>query len=106
MLSLVVGAAAFSAPALHSRRPAVACIRATAPAAEGTAVEPEVRPPRDEAEMLAQATAAVVRGKESGLTRFTLRLFLPRDGELVPPDESWQGGIMQLYAVASPLVVS
>jgi len=33
-----------------------------------------------------------------------LRLLLPRGGNLVPPDESWEGGILQLYSVCSPLV--
>ena len=38
--------------------------------------------------------------------RYTLRLFLPRgeDQKLYPTDESWQGGIMQLYTACTPLV--
>merc|ERR1719399_2223500 len=54
--------------------------------------------------MLSQASAAVLRAREDGKTRATLRLFLPRGEGLSPPDESWQGGIMQLYAACSPLV--
>lgn len=54
--------------------------------------------------MLQQAEGAVLRARDAGVTRFTLRLFLPRDGGLAPPDESWQGGIMQLFAACSPLV--
>jgi len=56
--------------------------------------------------MLSQASAAVLRAQASGVNRGTLRLFLPRgdDGALYPPDESWQGGIMQLFLACSPLV--
>ena len=43
------------------------------------------------------------RAQADGITRGILRLFLPRDGELSPPDESWTGGIMELYRAASPL---
>ena len=56
--------------------------------------------------MLQQAVACVSRAKADGVSRHILRMFLPRgemDG-LVPPDESWEGGIMQLFSVASPLV--
>mmetsp|Transcript_688 Transcript_688/g.1229 ORF Transcript_688/g.1229 Transcript_688/m.1229 type:complete len:246 (+) Transcript_688:343-1080(+) len=53
--------------------------------------------------MIEQAVAAVSRAREEGRNRLILRLFLPRDGELTPPDESWVGGIMQLYATCSPL---
>ena len=38
-----------------------------------------------------------------GVNRHTLRLFLPRGDGLSPPDESWEGGIMQLFAACSPL---
>ena len=57
-------------------------------------------------EMLNQAAGAVTRAQGDGISRAILRLFLPRGDmeNLVPPDESWQGGIMQLYLVASPLV--
>ena len=66
---------------------------------------PAVLPPRDKKEMLTQATAAVAKAKEAGLNRYILRMFLPRGeaDELSPPDESWEGGIMQLYYAASPL---
>ena len=53
--------------------------------------------------MLAQAVGAVKGASESGINRYVLRLFLPRDGELTPPDESWVGGIMQLFATCSPV---
>ena len=47
----------------------------------------------------------MARAKEAGLNRYILRMFLPRGeaDELSPPDESWEGGIMQLYYAASPL---
>eukprot|EP00965_Chrysotila_dentata_P222417 6192955-Pleurochrysis_carterae.AAC.3 len=53
--------------------------------------------------LLAEAAAATERAREAGVTRGILRLMLPRGGGLVPPDESWEGGIMQLFAVTSPL---
>jgi hypothetical protein len=53
--------------------------------------------------MLGQAAAAVKRARAEGVNRFVLRLFLPRGDGLSPPDESWQGGIMQLFSVCSPL---
>ena len=61
-------------------------------------------PPTDKAQMMQQATDAVARARSDGIDRVTLRLFLPRGDELSPPDESWVGGIMQLYSVCSPLV--
>ena len=56
--------------------------------------------------MLTQASAAVTRAREDGKQRCILRLFLPRgeDRNLFPPDESWEGGIMQLFYECSPLV--
>jgi len=50
-----------------------------------------------------QAAAAVGRARADGVDRHTLRLFLPRGDGLSPPDESWEGGIMQLFAACSPL---
>jgi hypothetical protein len=56
--------------------------------------------------MLQQAASAIGRAREAGISRCTLRVFLPRGdaGDLCPTDESWQGGIMQLYKACSPLV--
>merc|ERR1719453_2241840 len=45
-----------------------------------------------------------MRARDAGVKRYILRLFLPRGDGLSPPDESWQGGIMQLYAACSPMV--
>jgi len=91
-------------PACHPAAPALG-MTVHMTATEATALAPPaVRPPADRENMLGQAADAVRRAKADGINRFTLRLFLPRDGELQPPDESWEGGIMQLYAAASPLV--
>ena len=79
-------------------------------------------------EMVRQAASAMKQAKEQGTTRQIVRILLPRDADadkfgrffedeasnkdssslsaggttLVPPDESWQGGIMQLYRAAAP----
>jgi len=77
-------------------------------------------------EMLSMASQAVADAYEKGKTRQVIRLLLPRDPKsgqlgqyfedeamtsnriessnmlLVPPDETWQGGIMQLYRAAVP----
>lgn len=72
-------------------------------------------------EMVRQSSSAMKDAYESGVTRQTVRILLPRSSEndqlgrmvendaefdmrsavLVPPDETWQGGIMQLYRAAS-----
>jgi hypothetical protein len=72
-------------------------------------------------EMVRQSSAAMKDAYESGVTRQMVRILLPRSSEndqlgrliendaewdmrssvLVPPDETWQGGIMQLYRAAS-----
>jgi len=67
-------------------------------------------------EMVRQASACIKAAASDGNTRQIIRVLLPRDetsGDfgkyvetrdggraLVPPDESWQGGIMQLYRAA------
>jgi len=70
-------------------------------------------------EMVRQASSAVKEAADQGMTRQIVRVLLPRDAtygdfgkalessseidtSLVPPDESWQGGIMQLYRAAAP----
>lgn len=72
--------------------------------------------------MVNQASKAVNDAYEAGISRQMMRVLLPRDpmnaqlGQfyeddaevdtanviLVPPDETWQGGIMQLYRSAEP----
>jgi hypothetical protein len=72
--------------------------------------------------MIRQASSAVKEAAADGTTKQIVRLLLPRDSgagdfgryleggsvdakevSLVPPDESWQGGIMQLYRAAAPM---
>lgn len=73
-------------------------------------------------EMVRQAATAMKQAAAAGQKRQIVRLLLPRDptaadfgkaieatvkddmqsAVLVPPDESWQGGIMQLYRAAAP----
>lgn len=78
-------------------------------------------------EMISQASQCMSDAYEKGMTRQLVRILLPRStdqgklGEmfeadaqwtygtaeemkLVPTDESWQGGIMQLYRAATPTV--
>ena len=66
------------------------------------AVEPPKCPLNAEAQLLA-ARDAVLQAAADGVTRQQLRTLLRRDGELVPPDETWTGGIMQLYGACRPL---
>lgn len=73
-------------------------------------------------EMVREVSKCMLDAKEMGIYRQIIRILLPRDpaseqiGQyfesdanldtsdliLVPPDETWQGGIMQLYRAASP----
>lgn len=76
-------------------------------------------------EMIRQAAACSKQATNDGITNQMIRVLLPRDinsgdfgiyrelsmkddnmsdsnVQLVPPDESWQGGIMQLYRAALP----
>ena len=74
-------------------------------------------------EMVRQAATAMKQAAAAGQTRQMVRILLPRDraandlgqaveelvsddtlseSVLTPPDESWQGGIMQLYRAALP----
>mmetsp|Transcript_16117 Transcript_16117/g.44651 ORF Transcript_16117/g.44651 Transcript_16117/m.44651 type:complete len:207 (-) Transcript_16117:460-1080(-) len=72
-------------------------------------------------EMVRQAATTMKDAYQAGVTRQIIRVLLPRSPDndqllqyiendadvdmassvLVPPDETWQGGIMQLYRVAS-----
>jgi len=81
----------------------------------------ELRIPLSFDEMVNQASSAMEDAYKQGMTRQIIRLLLPRSatndqllqyyeddaetgtGEivLVPTDETWQGGIMQLYRAAS-----
>ena len=66
------------------------------------AVEPPKCPLNAEAQLLA-ARDAILRASNDGVTRQQLRTLLRRDGDLVPPDETWTGGIMQLYGACLPV---
>ena len=79
--------------------------------------------------LISDASQTMTQAYEAGITRQTVRILLPRDANnaqlgqyfeedaevggssgtfggkdmvLVPPDETWQGGIMQLYRAAAP----
>ena len=69
------------------------------------AVEPPKCPLNAEAQLLA-ARDAILRASNDGVTRQQLRTLLRRDGDLVPPDETWTGGIMQLYGACRPVWTS
>jgi hypothetical protein len=76
-------------------------------------------------EMVRQASTAMADAYEAGITRQMMRVLLPRDPTaanlgtyfesdadvdtqeliLAPPDETWQGGIMQLYRACAPTVL-
>lgn len=92
-------------PVRVARAPVVVACAAAAAGVSTSATADALKPPPSKNEMLSQAAAAVKRAQDDGVARCTLRLFLPRgeDENLVPPDESWQGGIMQLYSACTPL---
>ena len=89
-----------SAAALAPSTPAPRRSRIYTAVAEPETTEKAVEPPKcplnAEAQLLA-ARDAILRASKDGVTRQQLRTLLRRDGELVPPDETWTGGIMQLY---------
>jgi Domain of unknown function (DUF1995) len=89
----------------------------------GTSTGPAGGCPLTWEEMVRQAASAVRVAAADGMTRQFVRVLLPRDAAnadfglfaendgnddsrgsslLVPPDESWQGGIQQLYRAAAP----
>ena len=63
--------------------------------------------PTTKEQMIAAAVEAVKRAKADGVNNQRLRILLPsprQPGVLIAPDETWEGGIMQLYQTCSPLV--
>ena len=112
MLALTVAGLAFNAgirtaPSPITARVAVPTLCAAPAAPVATTAAKPLKPPANVDEMLQQAAKAVDLARADGKNRFILRLFLPKDREeanLYPPDESWEGGIMQLYYACSPLV--
>ena len=98
----------------------------TTDASEETSARPStIYIPLSFEEMVKQVSSAMEDAMKAGKKRQTLRILLPRSSDnedlgqffetdvvdpdpsayvdtiLVPPDESWQGGIMQLYRAAS-----
>ncbi len=91
-----------------------------------SAVNNSLQIPLSYNEMIQQASSCISDAYEMGMTRQIVRILLPRDAssgqlgeffeadaqitdraksqemKLVPTDESWQGGIMQLYRSALP----
>jgi len=83
---------------------------------------PPQSPPFDLPSLIRQVKASVLLAQAEGIARQEIRTPLPRskgardlgrlyegrtdgyDTELVPTDETWQGGIMQLYRAATPVV--
>eukprot|EP00802_Teleaulax_amphioxeia_P018671 Tamp_18874.p1 GENE.Tamp_18874~~Tamp_18874.p1 ORF type:complete len:347 (+),score=70.09 Tamp_18874:133-1041(+) len=70
---------------------------------------PNYRVPKDDVQMIQDCADAIARAQADGVTRHKIRLMLPGGevaswGTLCPVDESWEGGIMQLYKACTPLV--
>jgi hypothetical protein len=123
LILLVTGVSSFASfsPATHGR--GVALCENT-----NNVAEPEVDKtsslvmPRSYSEMVRQVSSAMRDAYDQKMERQIVRVLLPRDTSseqlgvlsegiidvdsqniiLVPPDESWQGGIMQLYYSAAP----
>ena len=64
---------------------------------------PEIRLPRTDEQQMRTAADAIGRARSDGVYRQSGRYLLQRDGLLVPPDETWTGGIMQLYYVTASM---
>jgi hypothetical protein len=101
-------------------------ISASDVAATETAVNDSLQIPLSYSEMIQQVSTCMSAAYKMGMSRQIVRILLPRDAssgqlgeyyeadaqitdrakaqemKLVPTDESWQGGIMQLYRSASP----
>lgn len=106
-----------------SRVPTTTALFETAADEAKTETTEQLSVPLSLDEMVRQASSAVKKAAASGQTKQIVRLLLPRDSgsgdfgrylegdpsidaaeiSLVPPDESWQGGIMQLYRAAAPM---
>ncbi len=97
----------------------------TAAAAPAPASVRPALPPRSSDEQNRVVTNTIKAAFEAGITRQRVRCLLTRDpnlyanrgdltnpvaegfegnGKLVPPDEQWQGGIMELYYAITPVV--
>jgi len=98
----LLASAAALAPSTTPRRRSRIYTAVAEPETTEKAVEPPKCPLNAEAQLLA-ARDAILRASNDGVTRQQLRTLLRRDGDLVPPDETWTGGIMQLYGACRPL---
>ena len=104
LAALLATASAMQLPAARRAQRSVARPATTMVEAPGVAAPPKC-PLNAESQLLA-ARDAVLRASEDGVARQRLRTLLPRgvSRELIPPDETWTGGIMQLYQACAPLV--
>ena len=100
--ALLAASAAALAPSTTPRRRSRIYTAVAEPETMETKVEPPKCPLNAEAQLLA-ARDAILRASNDGVTRQQLRTLLRRDGDLVPPDETWTGGIMQLYGACRPV---
>ncbi len=112
--------------ALQSRLLSLSLVVASVLSFSSTSVpRQQLSPPVTETELVQQIQSTVNRAYAAGYTRQIIRCPLPRsrasqdlgrlyeasssssyDNILAVPDESWQGGIMQLYRAAGPLAES
>lgn len=76
---------------------------AVAAGEQATAVE-AIPLPRSLEQQIAAMGKSITRAREDGVNRQRVRALLPRNGVLVPPDETWEGGIMELYYAITPMV--
>jgi hypothetical protein len=111
-------------PTTTQRRVAVVTTPTTlcSSSSSSTTEERRLAVPLTPEEMIRQLVGAVKEASSQGQTRQICRILLPRDAasgdfglfaeasnenarglSLVPPDESWQGGIMQLYRAVAPV---
>lgn len=122
ILSLVACATTAFLPAPNSHRAFYTLRMAETETTSSSAATEKLAAPVSWDEMVRQAASAMKQAAQAGQTRQIVRVLLPRDKSandlgqaievgvednlasamLVPPDESWQGGIMQLYRAAAP----
>jgi hypothetical protein len=79
-----------------------AALRSTTPDVEAK----PIALPITKEQMIAAAAESVKRAQAEGVSNQRLRVLLPSPripGLLIAPDETWEGGIMQLYQACSPL---
>ncbi|CAB9519384.1 expressed unknown protein [Seminavis robusta] len=126
LLLALSGVSSFSTNAVTSRRTSVYLHESSADVVAGPETKVDMTAsivmPQSYSEMVRQVSSAMRDAFEQKIERQIVRVLLPRttsseelgvlsegildvdsqDIVLVPPDESWQGGIMQLYYSAAP----